>query len=67
MLSGENANEFYAYVPKISLDSFDALICTLNDYCKKFDTQECAIIVSGAHSKRDGSDASCLIKILVEE
>ncbi|MBR3604891.1 MAG: HAMP domain-containing histidine kinase [Candidatus Gastranaerophilales bacterium] len=59
--------EYFAFIPKISLSSFEALISALNDYCSKIKSDEYAIILTNAHSIRNGADVSNLIKILAED
>ena len=58
--------EYFAFIPKISINSFEALISALNDYCSKIKTDEYDIILTKAHSTNDGADVSELIKILAE-
>ena len=59
--------EYFAFIPKISLSSFEALISALNDYCSKTKSDEYAIILTNVHSTKHGADVSELIKILAED
>ena len=59
--------EYFAFIPKISLSSFEALTSALKDYCSKTETDEYAIILTNAHSTKHGVDVSELIKILAED
>ena len=63
----ENAGvvDYYAFIPKISLSSFDAFFATLNEFAQKVKSEEHAIILTKAHSSKDGADVSNMIKILI--
>lgn len=56
--------EFFAFVPKISFESFNALVTKIDEYCKKINNQGCDIILSSAHSAKYGLDANNIIKVL---
>jgi len=64
MIENFDKNEFFAFIPKISFDSFNALCVTIEEFCSKVECGECDIILKKAHSKKDGLDSSNLIKIL---
>ena len=57
--------DYYAFIPKISLSSFEAFFTTLNDFSQKIKSQEHAIILTKVHSLKDGTDVSNMIKILI--
>lgn len=67
ILQKENTCDYYAYIPKVSLSSFEALYLTLNDYCAKFDNCEHDIMLSKAHSSKDGLDVAKIMKILTKD
>ena len=64
LIENEDKIEFYAFVPKISFESLNALCVTIEEYCSKIRNDECDIILKKVHSKKDGLDSSNLIKIL---
>jgi len=59
--------EYLAYIPRISLSSFEALYNSLSDFCKKSLGNEYDIILSKAHSAKDGVDSSKIMKILAKD
>lgn len=63
----DNKIEYCACIPKISHNSFEALVSALNDYCEKIRENEHDIILSKMHSTKDGHDAIKIIKNLAEE
>ncbi len=63
----DNQTQYFAFIPKVSLSSFEALYLTLNEYCSKLSQNECDIILSKAHSKKDGADAAKIMKVLIGE
>lgn len=63
----DNQTQYFAFIPKVSLSSFEALFLTLNEYCSKLSQNGCDIILSKAHSKKDGADAAKIMKILIGE
>ncbi len=58
---GEIKNVYYACIPKITQESFDAFFKTINEFCIKNNDD---IILSKAHSKKDGTDIGKIIKQL---
>ncbi len=62
-ISNDYSN-YFAFIPKISYDSFNALISGINDYCHKIKQDECDIILSNAHSAKNGVDVFNIMKIL---
>ncbi len=56
--------EYFVFIPKISIESFNVLFLRMQEYCKKTKQDECDIILSNAHSLKHGSDACNIIKIL---
>ena len=56
--------EYYTYIPKITQDSFIALYSTLYEHCTKIKSEEYDIILTKAHTKKDGLEANKLIQIL---
>ncbi len=55
---------YYVFIPKISLDSFNAMILTINGYLSRIKQNEYDIILSNAHSTKNGVDVFKIIKIL---
>lgn len=66
-IENEDKIEYFAYIPKISLNSFEALICALNNYFEKIRQNEYDIMLFKAHSAKDGNDAIKIIKKLAGE
>ncbi len=56
--------EYWVYIPKISLSSFDAIYRTIEDFCIKISSTESDIILSKAHSEKDGIEIGKIINIL---
>lgn len=65
-LTHAEKNEYCAFIPKISYNSFEALISALNDYFEKIKQNECDIMLFKMHSAKDGYDAIKIIKNLAE-
>ncbi|MBR5304243.1 MAG: hypothetical protein IKU37_05395 [Candidatus Gastranaerophilales bacterium] len=59
--------EYCACIPKVSYDSFEALVCTLNEYCEKIRENDHDIMLFKMHSTKDGYDAIKIIKSLAGE
>lgn len=55
---------YYAFIPKISTESFYALCSSIEDFYSKFKTKEHDIILTKAHSKKDGAEIKNILKIL---
>jgi len=64
--NGKNS-EYYAFIPKISISSFEALYCALADYCKKYKNKQHDIMLSRAHSSKDGLDVLKIMKTLTKD
>ena len=65
IIENEFKNEFYAFIPKISFESFTALISAINDFCcNEIKDEACDIMLSKAHSAKDGFDVNKIMKIL---
>ncbi len=60
----DERKEYWAYIPKISISSFDAIYRTIEDFCIKISNDESDIILSKAHSEKDGIEVSKIINIL---
>lgn len=60
----KNRTKYFAFIPKISIESFGVLYTQIFEYCKRIKTDEYDIILSNAHSLKYGSDARNIIKIL---
>ena len=60
----ENEIEYYVFIPKISIESFEALFSNLYECCMRTQKDEYGIILSKAHSIKDGVEAGEIIKIL---
>lgn len=54
-------NAYFAFIPKITEDSFNAFFETVNEFCNKNNND---IILSKAHSQKDGSEISNIVKKL---
>lgn len=59
--------DYYAFIPKVSINSFNAFYSTLCEFCSKARKDEYDIILRKAHSAKDGTEVTNLIKILVED
>ncbi len=60
----DERKEYWVYIPKISLSSFDAIYRTIEDFCIKISSTESDIILSKAHSEKDGIEIGKIINIL---
>lgn len=63
----DNENcQYFAFIPKISQSSFEALLSAVGDYCSKIKQGECDIILTRAHSTKDGTEAEKIMNILTK-
>ncbi|MBQ7287211.1 MAG: hypothetical protein IJW73_05560 [Candidatus Gastranaerophilales bacterium] len=63
----EFKSDYFAFIPKITSGSFEALCSGLEEYCAKFKNDEYDIILSKAHCAKDGVDMMKIMKILTED
>lgn len=63
----EDKNTYFVFIPKISLSSFEVFFTTLDEYCKNKYNFEYDIILSKAHSIKDGLDANKIIKLITKD
>ena len=63
-IENENKNTYFAFIPKISLSSFEAFFVTLDEYCKNNEYCKYDIMLSKAHSVKDGLDTNKIMKLL---
>lgn len=64
LLNKGERNEYWVYIPKISPSSFEAIFKTIEDFCIKISNTKSDIILSKAHSEKDGIEVSKIINIL---
>ena len=64
LLDKDERKEYWIYIPKISLGSFDAIYRTIEDFCTKISSTNSDIILSKAHSEKDGIEVNKIINIL---
>lgn len=64
LLNKGERNEYWVYIPKISPSSFEAIFKTIEDFCIKISNTKSDIILSKAHSEKDGIEISKIINIL---
>ena len=57
----DDYKEYYYYIPKLSYDSFSVLYNNLESYCAQIKNDENEIILSKAHSAKDGDKIKDII------
>ncbi len=60
----DERKEYWVYIPKISLGSFEAIYQTIEEFCIKISSTESDIILSKAHSEKDGIEINKIIETL---
>ena len=65
-IKSDDKIQYYVFIPKITLESFLAVYNTIYEYISKL-PRGCDIILSKAHSSKDGADVEKIIAVLDDQ